>query len=180
MPSTASLPLSCCFVPGQPSVQLCERVGGRLRRRWCGGLLTFCSGMHSETMRKEASSIPKLALNQAMKKIGERVLYTNFIFQINGIYGNNLEFPEGFEKALITISWNGWSFNKRIMAESVAHNDTATFEWKAIPDKENANSSVKKKKKGLSISEDFDAQTKIGTMKILSCKRCLELLDAHT
>jgi hypothetical protein len=136
--------------------------------------------MHSETMRKEASSIPKLALNQAMKKIGERVLYTNFIFQINGIYGNNLEFPEGFEKALITISWNGWSFNKRIMAESVAHNDTATFEWKAIPDQENANSSVKKKKKGLSISEDFDAQTKIGTMKILSCKRCLELLDAQT
>ena len=129
-------------------------------------------------MRKEASSIPKLTLNQAMKKIGERVLYTNFIFQINGIYGNNLEFPEGFEKALITISWNGWSFNKRILAESVAHNDTATFDWKAI-DKENANSSVKKKKKGLPNLEDFDAQTKIGTIKVLSRNCCLEFLGAQ-
>ena len=135
--------------------------------------------MRSENMRKEASSIPKRTLNQAMKKIGERVLYTNFVFQINGIYGNDLEFPEGFEKALITISWNGWSFNRRIMAESVAHNDTATFDWKAIDWKaiQANDSSVKKKRRP--ILKGSDAETKIGTIKILSRKRCLGLLDAQ-
>lgn len=132
--------------------------------------------MRSEIMRKEASSIPKNTLNQAIRKIGERVLYTNFVFQFNRIYGNNMEFPEGFEKALITISWNGWSFDKRIMAESVARNDTATFDWKTIDDEEGVTRSQKKQNQA--ILEDFDGHTKIGTMKVLSANvasNCLML-----
>ena len=89
--------------------------------------------MGSDKMRKEASKISKKTLDQAAAKVGERLLYTDFHFQINRICGN-MEFSHAMQKALVNISWDGWTVKNSLLPESTAGNDTSTFKWKEAAD----------------------------------------------
>lgn len=139
--------VSCLACSSVLACLICaRRYAGRERllRRRCHGppnCLRTCVG--SQKMRKEAAKIPQKTLDQAQAKIAGcftpssssasieagKLLYTEFVFQINRLCGN-LEFSAEIPKALISISWDGCNSHKGVLLESVVQNDTSTFKWK--------------------------------------------------